>query len=343
MHSLPPVAPSYIHELLGSLLIEGPDACGFLNRLLTLKVSALSPGEGSPAHLLDSTGKLAASLYLLRLSGDRWLALPRTLSAAELGERLELYHFGERLAFNASDELRGLRVICERQDAPRALESLCSSAAHSEVDALEPVSAGERGWRALAGAPEGQTLWRAARWSRGTRLIELELRAEGAALSAAAERLEAQGFSALGAEGAEALRVRLGAPGAPELLPSYTPLDVEGTRALISVSEGKGCYPGQETIERTLALGQPARALVHLRLEGHGGAVEELSAGLSLWSDEAEPRELGQLSSVSPPLPGEPRYALAMVKRKAQALSRLKSEGGQLFIVLSSDDSEAER
>ena len=343
MHSLPPMAPRYLLEPLGSLWIEGPDACGFLNRLLTLKVSALSPGEGSPAHLLDSTGKLAASLYLLRLSEDRWLGLPRTLSAAELGERLELYHFGERLTFKPSDELRGLRVICDRQDAPRALESLSASAAHSEGWTLEPVAAGERGWRALMGAPEGQMLWRAARWSRGTELIELELRAQGAALSAAAERLEAQGFSALSPEEAEALRLRLGAPGAAELLPSYTPLDVEGTRALVSVSEGKGCYPGQETIERTLALGQPARALVHLRLEGSGGAPEELSAGHKLWSDEEEPRELGQLSSISPPLPGEPRYALAMVKRKAQALSRLKSEGGQVFIVLSSDEPEAER
>lgn len=61
-----------------------------------------------------------------------------------------------------------------------------------------------------------------------------------------------------------ARRIEHGAPAWPfEYRPEITPLDV----GLAGVSEGKGCYPGQEVIERTLALGRPARRLVRVRLD----------------------------------------------------------------------------
>jgi len=40
-----------------------------------------------------------------------------------------------------------------------------------------------------------------------------------------------------------------------------------------AVAENKGCYPGQEVIEKIVALGAPARRLV--RIEGHGPAPSE--------------------------------------------------------------------
>ena len=51
-----------------------------------------------------------------------------------------------------------------------------------------------------------------------------------------------------------------------------TPLDASGADGL---TDGKGCYPGQEVIERTIALGRPARALVSVESESplHAGAA----------------------------------------------------------------------
>jgi folate-binding protein YgfZ len=61
----------------------------------------------------------------------------------------------------------------------------------------------------------------------------------------------------------EQRRIEHGAPAWPfEYRTDATPLDV----GLAGVTEGKGCYPGQEVIERTLALGRPARRLVRVRL-----------------------------------------------------------------------------
>lgn len=60
-----------------------------------------------------------------------------------------------------------------------------------------------------------------------------------------------------------ARRVRFGSPAWPfEYRSDATPLDV----GLDGVTEGKGCYPGQEVIERTLALGRPSRRVVRVTL-----------------------------------------------------------------------------
>lgn len=62
----------------------------------------------------------------------------------------------------------------------------------------------------------------------------------------------------------EARRIAHGVARWPtEYSPDITPLDV----GLAGVTEGKGCYPGQEVIERTLALGRPARRLVQVALD----------------------------------------------------------------------------
>lgn len=74
----------------------------------------------------------------------------------------------------------------------------------------------------------------------------------------------------------EARRITQGAPRWPtEYRDDITPLDV----GLAGVSEGKGCYPGQEVIERTLALGRPARRLVRVTLAGAAEPGELTAAG----------------------------------------------------------------
>ena len=132
----------------------------------------------------------------------------------------------------------------------------------------------------------------------------------------------------------EALRVERGAPRVGfEYTSRYTPLDIEGER-LAGVSESKGCYPGQEVIERTLALGKPSRVLVRLKRDAQAlnDAQEALSQRaeplyLPLMSAEggleggSKPQALGHLTSLSP-AEGAP-YALALLKRSALTAQRL--------------------
>ena len=63
----------------------------------------------------------------------------------------------------------------------------------------------------------------------------------------------------------ELVRVEQGVPCAPnEYNAESSPLEVSG---LEGITDAKGCYPGQEVIERTLSLGRPPRALVKLALD----------------------------------------------------------------------------
>lgn len=76
----------------------------------------------------------------------------------------------------------------------------------------------------------------------------------------------------LGAETFAARRVQLGVPWwGHEITPETSPLEIHFQAA---VAEGKGCYPGQEVIERTLALGAPARRLCRISLPPSGIAPE---------------------------------------------------------------------
>ena len=70
----------------------------------------------------------------------------------------------------------------------------------------------------------------------------------------------------------ESLRVMRGAHAPRDYAGNITPLDV----SMRGVSEGKGCYPGQETIERTIALGRPARVTVAAVIEGDSDHLDLL-------------------------------------------------------------------
>src|SRR5690606_34194147 len=61
----------------------------------------------------------------------------------------------------------------------------------------------------------------------------------------------------------ENLRPRAGR----EITETFNPLEV-GLKD--SIADSKGCYPGQEVIEKIIALGSPARRLA--RIDGHGAA-----------------------------------------------------------------------
>jgi|GEM_PF-1909857 len=323
------------------LLIKGSDTRVFLNRLLTINVRALGEGEGQATHLLNATGRLSASLFLTQLGGVSWLAIPRTLSASELLQKLDLYLFGEDVQLMTSDWV-GVRLIC----SPPQLDQLTDALGLKGEPAVSPVTGAERGWAVLRSEleserEEAEVLLRADRWARDRGLIELEWWGARARRDELVATLQAQGAQLLSAQDAEDLRLQLGAPDRPEYQERYTPLDVEGSSTLLSVSEGKGCYPGQEVIERTLALGQPARQLAHLRVavDGDSQLVSSLgSAPLNhpLYSSPERSLEVGELTSISPKVSADgARYGLALLKRKHVALKELYTAQGAKLIVVS--------
>lgn len=84
--------------------INGKDAPEYLNRLTSVDVKNLAPGQGALGFWLEPKGKIVAAFELWRLPGAAprfWAEVPSTLgvSAGALLDVLEKFHFGEAIEF----------------------------------------------------------------------------------------------------------------------------------------------------------------------------------------------------------------------------------------------------
>lgn len=79
------------------LWVEGPDAAGFLQGLLSNDVAALAPGEACPALVLDAKGHMQVELRAHRDGPEAFTLLVEAGGAETLAGLLERYHFSEDL------------------------------------------------------------------------------------------------------------------------------------------------------------------------------------------------------------------------------------------------------
>ena len=283
--------------------------------------------------MLEHTGKIKASLYLLRFGERQWLAqsLQRAGSddAPSLTELLDLYLFGEDVRFTPLEGWQSLELSAPLEERT-ALEQVLSLPQLSDA----PPQA----WRALSplsplslSEPQAPPAWALTpMWAPySERIISLSAFGRSEVIAQLVTTLSAIGVKQLNAVEWSAQRVALGAPAhGYEYTSRVTPLDIETPNALISVTEGKGCYPGQEVIERTLALGRASRQLMRLERDGAPLSDEQQTAGeaagplsLPLFNTASpESAPVGELTSLSPAL--NLPYALALIKRSAVALKQ---------------------
>ena len=267
------------------LSIRGTARVPFLQRLLTLDLRQLSPGECQRAFLLDHRGRCESTVYLSAPRGKAGdfghLALCPPEQEKTLIEALDRYHFGEDISWESSP----LELFCFHGAAAAQIETLLSDKAWGALKLTAPLF-----------GPESFTL--ALSPEEAEQLKELCVAAE---------------FTLGSRERWEMLRLSSGYPEAPsEYNQSHSPLDWGGA----GISEGKGCYPGQEVIERSIALGRAARRPAHLRLpdfpEEH--PMPEVGAKI-LGGDEM--KAVGVVSSAAR-VEGE-LHLLASLKRNAKS------------------------
>lgn len=77
--------------------VEGPDAAGFLQGLLSNDVAALGAGAACAALLLDAKGHVLVELRVHRDAADAYTLLVEPGAATLLAEQLDRYHFSEDL------------------------------------------------------------------------------------------------------------------------------------------------------------------------------------------------------------------------------------------------------
>ena len=139
---------------------------------------------------------------------------------------------------------------------------------------------------------------------------------------AAGELIQAGGLTQVGELAWEALRIEAGLPRwAREVDARAIPNELDWLRTGVHLN--KGCYPGQETIARTVNLGRPPRRLVQLQLAGWQGQLPEVGARVYLPAgDNPAGKVVGAITSVA-------RHwelgniALALVRRGVPAQAEL--------------------
>ncbi len=133
---------------------------------------------------------------------------------------------------------------------------------------------------------------------------------------------QVEGLAQVGELAWEALRIEAGLPRwAREVDARAIPNELDWLRTGVHLN--KGCYPGQETIARTVNLGRPPRRLVQLQLAGWQGQLPEVGARVYLpVGDNPAGKVVGAITSVA-------RHwelgniALALVRRGVPAQAEL--------------------
>jgi folate-binding protein YgfZ len=244
----------------GRIVARGRDRTRFLHNVTSNDVKGLKPGGGCYAFLLTPQGRILADLYLWAFP-EHYLIDTEPELAGKVRDHI--------LKYKVADQIELQDVTAET--SALGLEGPGAAAVLASLGA--PV-AGEYqhlpwGQETVAGISQtGQPGFRV--YTAAGRLPEL------------AARLASAGAKPATAEEARQVRIENGKPRFGEdILETSLPQE---TRQMHAVSFNKGCYLGQEIVERIRARGHVNRELVSFALD----QAEPPAPGTRLTIDAAE-------------------------------------------------------
>ena len=308
--------------------VTGPDRLSWLTTLSSQVLTGLKPGDGgAETLLLDAQGHITHALAALDDGRTLWLvteagngeALATFLDSMRFMLRVEVTERPDVMALGALGE--GLEALAQ---AARDTASDASDSPEAQADAAEPQGSLIGLWRdPWPGVVEGGTSYD----------VGLERSHPGEGYRAGLVLVPAQSVDAVvrtflaaepshrlaGALAWEALRIEAGRPRrAREADARAIPHELDWLRTAVHLT--KGCYPGQETIARTLNLGRPPRRLTVLQLDGLGGDLPRPGASVRMGE-----RAVGAVTSVARHHELGP-IALALLRRAVPSGEQLTVE-----------------
>lgn len=277
------------------LQLTGPDRVSFLQGMVTNDVKKLAPGTGMAAAILDVSGKILADLRVLCAEEFFILLLWEPLKE-KIVSHLNRYlvaddvEIAEPAAGQGMISLQGpksrslLSAVGAADQVPSEMHAhRVLSVAGREIRAIRSTHTGEEGFDLSIGLPDLES-------------VVAELERAGSNFSLRWIGLQAQ----------ELLRVEEGIPRYGVDMDENTLFPEIGLDDAVSFH--KGCYLGQEVVERIRSRGHVNRKLAGIELEGR----ETAARGATVRSDG---REIGRMTScVLSPAQGHP-VALGYVQR----------------------------
>lgn len=216
----------------GRLRVTGKDRSGFLQRLISIDVNGMKPGDCQTGCFLTGTAKIQCVLDVLMQENEILLDTHES-QAAQVAALFEKFHFNEDVAFEDVSETYAEFAL----EGPKAPEAIKNFPIRPDLVIAEKSITGEKGFR----------IW---------------------IPSSGAQVLEKMSPIRVGFNAFDALRIEAQEPffgidiDENTLLPETGKLDWASTT--------KGCYAGQEVIQRVRNFGHPSRLLVKLLGEGRG-------------------------------------------------------------------------
>jgi aminomethyltransferase len=280
-------------EDLGLVQVTGEDRVRWLNGMTTNSIQALEPGDGCYTFFLNAQGRIQADAttwlledsILLETQRERIPALIAHLDRFIIMDDVELAAAGERSALTLVGPQAPAILESFALPVPSELRFQHASFNGSPVDVLH---------------------------AHGPLVPRFEIWAAPNTIAALARAFEQNGVSATTAEALNQLRLLEGTPlYGTDIRDRDLPQETSQAHAL---HFAKGCYLGQEIVERIRSRGNVHRALTGFTL---GGPVPTLPA--ALFPEEAPDKILGELTSAARiQLPtGTVTLALGIARREA--------------------------
>jgi folate-binding protein YgfZ len=299
----------YEMDLRTKTSLTGGDRGRWLNGMVTNNIRDLAVGQGVYAFVLNPQGHILGDLYAYN-RGDSLLIDTDQSQSQKLRATFDHYIIMDDVEVSdATGQLTAIGIT-----GPRVREVL--QAAGFEIPELEPLQFLDVNWRNIS-----VTVVR----GDNTSIESYELWVPPDQATGLRDALTAAGATPVGRAALEFLRVAAGVPRyGQDIRERDLPQETEQVRAM---HFSKGCYVGQEIVERIRSRGNVHRKFTGFEVEG---ALPALGTKI-----QADGKDVGEVTSVAslPLASGDRSVALGYIRREvATPGKQVQASGAQLSV-----------
>jgi folate-binding protein YgfZ len=261
----------------------GPDRARYLNAILTNNIKDLQPGQGNISLLLNPQGRILAEIET-QAEPDRLLCISHAMIRAQLSETLEKFIIMDDVTLTDETDRYGTLSL----QGPQTAQLIRELAANTDLDSIPDFNSINTHINSIP-----CIITRKSFTDRLSADIRVERKDLEPLWNFLVEKTRAGGGAPIGYKALNALRLEQQIPWfgydfGDKQIPHEAGLQDS------HISYTKGCYTGQEIVERVRSRGQVNRRRVSLRFPNR---IEPPLAGTILTADG---KEVGTVTSSSP-------------------------------------------
>jgi folate-binding protein YgfZ len=309
------------------LSLSGPDRIRYLNAVLTSSVRDLAPGQGAIGLLLNAQGHILAELETLALE-DRVLILGHAFSREKTFATLDKFIIMDD-AVLVDETAESATLAIEGPAAPSVVRELTGV----DIVALAPYNHAAASINTTGGAVPCRVIRQSLFGFPGAEFL-FRRETLASVWSAVSAAIRAHGGAPIGYRALNALRLEAGVPWFGTDFDEHQ-IPHEAALDQTHISYTKGCYTGQEIVERVRSRGHVNRrrtGLAFYRTEPPAPGSQLTVAGAP--AGKAGENEIGHITSAAfSPLAAKPIGMGYLRREHSQPGSKLQCDGAEAEVI----------